>query len=241
MNGLLQWNEQQLEFRDYLNRVIPYAVKDILLRENKAWMFKRIETPVLLPTRLISSNYTSEDVWKVEDSELTLRPETTPGTYDAMQQMLTHQEIMPPVCVWQVGKSFRREQDQPTKFMRLKEFNQMEFQCLYSEGTLNDYQEAVLEPLGHDISGVLKADTRIVDSDRLPAYSKRTVDIEVFDTVADRWMEVCSVSLRTDFPQKLSFTGKGGVAVTKDALVLEIAVGIDRLVYLNFKGDGTSG
>ena len=72
---------------------------------------------------------------------LALRPETTPGSYAYAQHLLnTHSGYKPPLCVWQAGKSFRREQDQVTKNMRLKEFWQQEFQCIYSSDTLNDWE-----------------------------------------------------------------------------------------------------
>ena len=44
-------------------------------------------------------------------------------------------------------------------------------------------------------------------------------------------MEVCSISRRTDFPGMAAFAAKGGEVVVRDILVLEIAIGLDRLVY----------
>ena len=49
-----------------------------------------------------------------------------------------------------------------------------------------------------------------------------------------QWMEVCSTSRRKDFPQKLVVSGKKG-NTEKDALVLEIAIGLDRLLYCSQK------
>lgn len=66
--------------------------------------------------------------------------------------------------------------------------------------------------------------TRIVLSDRLPDYSIKTIDVEVWN--GDKWMEICSCSLRKDFPAKPKVRGK-----EQDCLVLEIAIGIDRLIY----------
>ena len=70
--------------------------------------------------------------------------------------------------------------------------------------------------------------TRIVESDRLPSYSKQTLDIEVDN--GDKWMEVCSVSTRTDFKQKANFI-TNQTSIKKDVLVLELALGLDRCVY----------
>ena len=182
--------------------------------------------------------------------ELALRPETTPGSYVYARHLLdTHSGVKPPFCVWQVGKSFRREQDQVTKNMRLKEFYQQEFQCVYTADTMNDYHAVVLEPVRKMIGEMIGLPTRIVESDRLPSYSETTMDVEAWieelpegfmPTFAEpnrvgnlslgRWMEVCSISRRTDFPGKARFQTKKGV-VEKDLLVLEVAIGLDRCVY----------
>ena len=58
------------------------------------------------------------------------------------------------------------------------------------------------------------------------------MDIEIDN--GDKWMEVASISKRTDFPQKIKFNTKGG-SVEKDMIVLEIAIGLDRCVYNYFK------
>ena len=141
-----------------------------------------------------------------------------------MVDYLNHQSVLPPVCFWQVSKSFRREQDQPSKHCRFKEFYQQEFQCLYTQDTKNNYQENVIEDLANMFMNLLSLPTRIVLSDRLPDYSLKTIDIEVFN--ADKWMEVCSVSLRKDFPIQPMIKNK-----PTPCYVLEIALGVDRLIY----------
>ena len=73
------------------------------------------------------------------------------------------------------------------------------------------------------ISNLLNLQTRIVLSDRLPSYSKKTIDIEVFN--GDKWMEIASISLRTDFGE-ITMKNK-----QSNCLVLEIAIGLDRLIY----------
>ncbi|ARQ10409.1 hypothetical protein NXC12_CH02392 [Rhizobium etli] len=70
------------------------------------------------------------------------------------------------------------------------------------------------------IASLIHQPTRVVPSDRLPAYSEVTMDIEVDN--GDNWMEVCSVSRRTDFPQRYRTQPKKGAAVDHDVLVLEI-------------------
>lgn len=183
------------------------------------------------------------DCFDKNPASLVLRPETTPSSYVYARHLLdTHSGVKPPFVVWQTGKSFRREQDQVTKNMRLKEFYQQEFQCVYTTDTKNDYQEAMLEPVRKMIGEMINLPTRLVESDRLPSYSLRTMDVEAWiddipspfsigtGTEMGRWMEVCSISKRTDFPGKVTFQTKKGT-VEKDLVVLEIAIGLDRCVY----------
>ena len=68
--------------------------------QNKAWQFKRIEAPCLIPRDLVSPNYTNEDMYVQESighSELVLRPETTPSTYAYMKEDISH-GVVPPIC-----------------------------------------------------------------------------------------------------------------------------------------------
>jgi glycyl-tRNA synthetase len=233
--------------------VFSDEIEAILRAENRAWHFFEIEAPLLIPREFVNENYTNEDIWVQEtkelfvqeenkplghvkpdpnNSEIVLRPETTPSSYVFACHMLNSNQILPPFCVYQSGKSFRREQDQVSKNMRLKEFYQQEFQCIYSADTKNEYQEKILEPLRSLFEKIIGKPARIVESDRLPSYSLKTMDIEIDN--GDKWMEICSISKRIDFPQKVIFQAKGG-AVEKEMLVLEIAIGLDRCVYNYFK------
>lgn len=235
-NGLMFWDEKEIKYRNYIKQIFTDEIEALLRAENRAWHFFEIEAPLLIPRELINANYTNEDIWAQEtaseDTELVLRPETTPSSYAYACHMLNSNMILPPFCILQSGKSFRREQDQVSKNMRLKEFYQQEFQCIYAADTLNDYQEKVLEPLRIMFEKIIGKPARIVESDRLPSYSLRTMDIEIDN--GDKWMEICSISKRTDFPQKVKFQTKNGVN-EKDMLVLEIAIGLDRCVYNYFK------
>lgn len=238
INGLVFWNEEEIRLRETMRDFFAARVQADLLAMNDRWKFFMIEAPLLNPRDLLNVNYTEDDIWlqwgdyRVENAprELALRPETTPGSYAYAQHLLNnvHPKVFPPLVVWQAGKSFRREIVQPTKHMRLKEFYQQEFQCIFTADTGMDYQEAMLTKVQQMIAAMVHLPTRIVESDRLPSYSKRTMDVEIWN--GDKWMEVCSISLRTDFPQKLTFQGKKDI-VEKDALVLEIAIGLDRCVY----------
>jgi glycyl-tRNA synthetase len=120
----------------------------------------------------------------------------------------------PPVVIWQHGKSFRREQDQATKFMRLKEFYQLEFQIIFGATTANDYSLKLYPDVLKAISNMI-GECRIEASDRLPDYSEETTDIVCVKSD----MEVCSMSKRKDL---------------EGYKVIEVAIGTDRCIY-NFQ------
>ena len=234
-NGLVHWTERDIRLREMMITHFEGEVSAFLKSTNPAWDIRRVEAPILTPRDLISQAYGDGDIFvqgqlSAHDHALVLRPETTPSTYAYMQHLLNgHERVRLPLCVWQAGKSFRREQDQPTKHVRLKEFWQMEFQCAFTADTGNDYHAACLEPVRRMIGAMTRLPTRIAPSDRLPAYSQVTTDVEVDN--GDKWMEVASISRRTDFPQKARAPTKGDAARELDVLVLEIAIGLDRCVY----------
>ena len=235
INSLPFFNKEEVITRKYFKDMLELNIEKILRNENQAWQFTEIEAPILTPVDKINNNYINEDVWfqesKSEEQKLVLRPETTPSSYEYAKMLLDSNQIKPPFVVWQAGKSFRREIDQPSKHCRFKEFYQQEFQCFFTSDTKNDYQEAVLEPLKQVVERLLSLPTRIVESDRLPSYSLKTMDIEVDN--GDKWMEICSISIRKDFNKKAKFQNKNKL-IEKDLLVLEIAFGLDRLVYNYF-------
>jgi glycyl-tRNA synthetase len=233
VNSLVIWEEKDIRLKRWIEDTLKEEIKSILLSLNPRWEFFQIEAPCLIPLDLINDNYTSEDVWVQEtksdtDVKLVLKPETTPSSYVYAEYLLDNNQVLPPFVVWQTSKSFRREQDQTIKHMRLKEFTQTEFQCIYSSDTLNDYQERVLEPIRKMFEDIISMPCRIIESDRLPDYSLRTMDIEVWNE--DKWMEICSISKRKDFTKKAVFSVKSKV-VEKELLVLEIATSSDRIVY----------
>jgi len=227
INGLVTWSEKDIKTRNWLIDFFSISVRDRLLGMNQAWSFEQIEAPLLMPVNLLSDAYDAEtDVFdqRVADEHdhwLILRPETTASSYAHMMQRLeSHDKVRLPYCCWQYGKSFRREQIQPVKHMRLKEFYQLEFQCAYSADSGNDYHGSFwprAEAMFHQALGL---PTRIIESDRLPSYSTLTMDVEVNN--GEKWMELCSISKRTDFPTQIK---------NKDVAVLEIAIGLDRCIY----------
>lgn len=215
-NGLVIWNEEEIAWRNFFTERISSYLKDNLLKENNAWKFYRIESSCLIPSEMVNESYSIDDYFSI--GELSLRPETTALSYMFAEDLLT-QGITPPICVWQAGKSFRNENDQVQKNIRLKEFYQLEFQCIFSDGTFNDYHKVMVDTAKDITEKLLKLPTRVVESDRLPSYSEKTLDVEV--QTPHKWLEVCSVSLRKDFSKKFR---------DKKLLVVEVAFGLDRLI-----------
>jgi len=216
-NGLIFWSEEEIRIREMVKQHLVSAISSNLKIQNRGFEMLQVEAPLITPHSLINKNYTDSDVFVLNADSITklvLRPETTMGTYKAIEYLLSsynERKIKLPICVWQHGKSFRQEQDQPTKFMRLKEFYQLEFQIVYSETTLNDYSISLIPAVQKALVELI-GPCRVEPSDRLPDYAESTTDI-----VCEKSnMEVCSISKRKDFSQ-----GK----------VLEVAIGTDRCVF----------
>lgn len=210
-NGLLFWNEKEIQYRNSAVTLIVSELSRALKSINGAFQFYQCDAPILTPCNLISSNYTADDFFVTQEL-LALRPETTPGSYAYARYLLgSHKKISPPLVVWQHGKSFRREQDKTLKHMRLKEFNQLEFQVLFAESTKADYHSILLDTTASVIE-YLVGDCRLEHSDRLPHYSTETIDI----VRVDNNMELCSISKRTDYEGLRN---------------IEVAIGTDRIVF----------
>ena len=228
-NALPFYTEEDIMLRAHFTESLQFRLKQILISTNPAWTMERIEAPCLIPRDMISQNYTNDDLWVQEEPDpnrktLVLKPETTPSTYAWMRRQLRNRTKKPPMCVWQLSKSFRREQDQPTKHCRFKEFYQHEFQCLFTKDSMNDYFSVVAPQMAQVFMELVNCPTRLVVADRLPDYSEKTWDVEVWNN--DKWMEVCSMSLRNDFPDKFQLKNK-----EVECSVFEIATSPDRLTY----------
>ncbi len=223
------WTQEEIEYREDALRHLSRVIQTALLGLNRAWRFERVEGPMLVPRSMVAPGYTDDDLWAVKaeiaGEGATMRPETTASSYMAARRIIGNgtekeQAKKLPLCVWQVGKSYRRESSDGANAAKLRffEFTQAEWQCIYGLNTMADYREAVMPALEKKLGWLCDAETRVVPSDRLPGYSERTDDVEVNRLMPDgsyRWTEVCSVSTRTDF---------------EGARVLEIAVGLDRVV-----------
>ena len=214
-NGLIFWTQEEIKLRRMFEDYFSAEILKSLRQQNPAFQLIQVEAPLLTPKELINKGYTDEDIYMFED--LALRPETTMGSFAYAKHIMSgYHEIKqkPPVIIFQHGKSFRREQDQPTKFMRLKEFYQLEFQIIFGLTTSNDYSILLYHAVLKAISDMI-GDCRIEASDRLPDYSEETIDI----VCKKSDMEVCSMSKRKDL---------------EGYKVIEIAIGTDRCIY-NFQ------
>ncbi len=225
VNGLVVWDEREIKLREFYIDYIGSELYKAFYSINRAWSIERIESSTLIPLNLVNKNYTQEDFYKISD-ELALRPETTAGSYLYAKQKLKSSKLKVPAIIWQAGKSFRIEQDKTVKNMRLKEFYQMEFQCIYAESTMNDYFNIAINNTARIISTVLNKNISIEPSDRLPSYSSKTIDLLVKNDGSN--LELASISLRTDFDETITFKK------IEKLLVVEVAIGIDRLVYSHF-------
>jgi len=218
--GLRFWNDEELRMRDAFQSMIVGKLTNTLYDMNSAWRVYRMEGPCLTPLVQISDAYTDDDIFVTNHiagtSALCLRAETTASTYAAIRKIGGKM----PICMWQVGKSFRRELSDGATASKLRflEFTQLEFQCVYSQSTKADYRERLISALESEIARFTELETRIVASDRLPPYADSTVDIEVL-TAGNKWREIASCSIRNDFSDQ-----------TK---VAEIAIGLDRVVELS--------
>lgn len=220
-NGLVIWDENQIRLRNQICEDFSTRLEAKLRDLNFAWRFYRIEAPTLIPDSKISSEYEEGVYFKTQvDAEpedtLCLAPETTQSTYDYVVSRINEKSFKLPLCVWQLRKSYRNEQDKTLKHLRFKEFYQLEFQFIYSNSSKADYVGYITEAVKEITSFWIK-DINYIPSDRLPYYSKETNDINA--VLPEQEIEIVSLSQRKDSP-------------ILDTENFEIAVGIDRLVSI---------
>lgn len=218
LGGLRFWEEDEIDLREAFQSRIVSTVKRTLTDLNRAWLFYRMEGPSLSPGSEISPSYTDKDVFCTNhiagDGPLYLRAETTQTSFAYAK----HLNKKLPLCIYQVGKSFRRELNDGASAAKLRfnEFWQLEFQCIYTLDTKADYRSALIPEVVNEIGRFTKSETRIVVSDRLPSYSESTLDIEAMHDGV--WREMASCSIRKDYSETVR--------------VCEIAIGLDRVATL---------
>lgn len=230
---LLTQDRRRLLLRDFLVEAIALDLYEAAKDINRAWEFVQIESPSLVDRALVSKEYSETDFFAVGEN-LALKPETTFASYEYLDDLLTSNpsRYKLPLCIYQLSKSYRNEQDKTNKHLRLREFYQLEFQFIYSDSSKADYVSHFRKSAEEAISRHFRhTKIRSIPSDRLPSYSRSTQDIEIAldsnwntvpatDNNADHyWMEVASMSDRDD-------------CIIPNTRNIEIAIGLDRLVSL---------
>lgn len=227
--GLRFWRQSELQLRRRMRDAILDTVRDTLLVLNQMWAMEEVETPPMMPLARMSAAYDRSDVFVLADPPggarpWALRAETTDGTYVLAERILRTTRLRPPLCVWQMGTSYRREtRDGATAAkLRLNAFTQLELQLIHAEDTKAEIATPLRQALVPVIARLTGLETRLIASDRLPSYATETIDIECRQPDGE-WREVASTSRRTDFPIVPGF---------KPCKVVELAFGMDRLVAL---------
>lgn len=227
--GLRFWRQSELQLRRRMRDAILDTVHDTLLVLNQMWAMEEVETPPMMPLSRMSAAYDRSDVFVLADPPggarpWALRAETTDGTYVLAERILRTTRLRPPLCVWQMGTSYRREtRDGATAAkLRLNAFSQLELQLIHAEDTKAEIATPLRQALVPVIARLTGLETRLIASDRLPSYATETIDIECRQPDGE-WREVASTSRRTDFPIVPGF---------KPCKVVELAFGMDRLVAL---------
>lgn len=227
--ALRTWRQNELRLRRRMADAIVETVETTARELNRAWTFEEVEAPTMMPVDEMSAAYTSDDIFLLRDApggtrDWAMRAETTFGSYAAAVRILRTTSVKPPLCVWQMGTSYRRETNDGASVsrLRLNAFVQLELQLILREDTVQDVAEPIRDALVPLVQRLTGLETRRVASDRLPSYATETVDIECLLPNGD-WREVASTSRRTDFPTPPEF---------KPLKVVEIAFGMDRMVAL---------
>lgn len=227
--GLRFWRQSELQLRRRMRDAILDTVRDTLLVLNQMWAMEEVETPPMMPLSRMSAAYDRSDVFVLADPPggarpWALRAETTDGTYVLAERILRTTRLRPPLCVWQMGYSYRREtrDGAAAAKLRLNAFSQLELQLIHAEDTKAEIATPLRQALVPVIARLTGLETRLIASDRLPSYATETIDIECRQPDGE-WREVASTSRRTDFPIVPGF---------KPCKVVELAFGMDRLVAL---------
>jgi glycyl-tRNA synthetase len=184
--GLRFWRQHELHLRDRLKLAIVESVQKTLLDINQMWAFEEVEAPLMMPLSRMSAAYDRSDIFVLLDppggvEPFAMRAETTDGTYKVAETIMRTTNRKPPLGFYQMGPSFRRETSDGATAAKLRfnAFVQLEFQLIHSADTKADIATPVRESLIALVSRATGAEARLIPSDRLPAYSTETVDIEV--------------------------------------------------------------
>lgn len=178
--GLRFWREREIRLREQIADQIAYEIMTTLRGINPGWSFERVEAPLIMPRARLNPNYTRDDAFfladPMGDEEMVLRAETTDGSYLMAEHLLRSSRVRPPLGIWQLGQSFRRELSDGASAanLRFNSFYQLEFQLIYAkpvyaemteddfakkaeiESQGGEYQRKVIKGTGAPIPKLLK-------------------------------------------------------------------------------------
>jgi histidyl-tRNA synthetase len=147
--GLRFWRQSELHLRRRIRDAILDAVRETLADINQMWAFEEVETPPMMPLARMSSAYDRSDIFLLRDPPggdrpYALRAETTVGSYVIAARIMRTTRLKPPLCVWQMGYSHRREtSDGATAAkLRLNVFTQLELQLNPCRGHQGGHRNA---------------------------------------------------------------------------------------------------
>jgi hypothetical protein len=97
-NGLIFWSEEEIALRDRLKQHFVSAVNTNLKIQNRGFEMVQVEAPLITPKYFINANYSREDMFifdanKGGDEEFVLRPETTMGSFAALEHLLNPHNV----------------------------------------------------------------------------------------------------------------------------------------------------
>jgi len=216
-NGLVCYTADDLRIRNFLIWEISERLRAAFKELNRSIDFRQVETPCLVPSSVVQDHLEDDfKVWQIADEELYLRPESTKGTFLMFPVVCPQEQSLAkrlPLCLWQVGLSFRAEQDKTFANLRFKQFYQLEFQLAYREGTKADYHECAVNSMLEILAHLFPQKSLRTEIPTPPFYSRKTTDIYLHER------EAVAISDRTDFKYP----------------ILEISCGLDRLtaIYQN--------
>jgi glycyl-tRNA synthetase (class II) len=214
-NATVYWNEQEIEEREAITKIIYQILKKTWTRLNPAVKFCRIETPILTPESYLKG-HTDEGFPMIQTEHGYLRPEIAGGCFQAFFDIFPQENQrnkLLPICIWQTGKSFRDEKTSDTmraSKLRLREFWQLEFELICAESTKANYMERGIEAIQTRFSN-MGNENYLEEPTDLPHYSIKTIDWHI------NKLEVAGCSIRNDLP---------------GYQIHEISIGLDRLLGL---------
>jgi hypothetical protein len=208
-NGLEFWGEGEIKLR---NEFISDLVSR-LKSEIKPISVMEIDAPILTPNKSISKSYKKKNLVK-GSNDLTLRPQSAPGTY-AMAEKILQSGRKLPLAIWQHGKVFSK-----TTSKKVEESYELSFQIIYAEDHPKISSNNIIKAVKDEIQDYIG---RCRVSDTHSSYhSKWIKSIER----SSNGMSVATISERHDFTPKLTAKHyKDGI------VVIEVKINTDKIIY----------